>query len=133
MELKETKFYKFLERFMKENGRELKSSYDIRHGNDLPFDSVDRIYALYLIDIDSKLLKTDISDIEKLNGESLKKLLTKEEMEEYKAVTYYAYDNYEREGMSDYEAFYNLLFVAKQGKDKVLKDSYDNGGWFGAS
>ena len=42
-------------------------------------------------------------------------------------------ENYEREAMSPYVAFFNIIAAAKQGKEFVLKDSYYDGGWFGAS
>lgn len=110
-----------------------KSMWNISHHSDVPFDSFDRIYALYLIDKGSELINTDLSDIKKLTGDYLKELMAAEEYNEFISVSNYAYDNYEREGMAPYEAFFNIINVAKKGRDIVLKDSYYDGGWFGAS
>lgn len=44
-----------------------------------------------------------------------------------------AYNNYEREWLSDENAWTAMTHVAKQGREKVLVDSYEDGGWFGAS
>ena len=134
MEIKNTDFYKFAKKFCKENDHEFSGDrFAFFHNNEIPFDSVDRIYGLYLIDKNSKLLNVDISDVSKLTQEYMDKLMTKEEREEFDLVTYWAYENYEREGLSPYEAFFNIIAVAKNGYDYTLKDSYYDGGWFGAS
>ena len=138
MEIKDTKFYKFAEKFCKENNKEFDGTrFAFFHNNNIPFDSVDRIYALYLIDTKSHLLDIDIDEIiedkEKSSNEYMYSLMLEEEQEEFKLVTDWAYENYEREGISPYVAFFNLLDVAKKGKEIVLNDSYYDGGWFGAS
>jgi hypothetical protein len=138
MKIEETKFYKFAENFCKENDKEFDGTrFVFFHNNDVPFDSVDRIYALYLIDSNSHLLDIDIDEIvkdkNKQTNEYMYSLMTEEEKEEFKLVTNWAYDNYEREMMSPYVAFFNIVGVAKKGKEVTLKDSYYDGGWFGAS
>lgn len=138
MKIEDTKFYKFAERFCKENNKEWEGDrFAFFHNNDIPFDSVDRIYALYLIDENSHLLNINLEEIlkdkEKQNDDFMKSLMTEEEQEEFALVSNWAYENYEREGMSRYVAFFNIIDVAQKGKEVVLKDSYDDGGWFGAS
>ena len=138
MKIERTKFYKFAENFCKENDKEFDGTrFAFFHNNNVPFDSVDRIYALYLIDSDSHLLDIDIDEIvkdeNKKTNEYMYSLMTEEEKEEFKLVTNWAYENYEREGMSPYVAFFNIIAVAKKGKEVTLKDSYYDGGWFGAS
>lgn len=138
MKIEETKFYKFAEKFCKENNKEFDGTrFVFFHNNKIPFDSVDRIYALYLIDDKSHLLDIDLEEIikdkEKQTNEYMYSLMNKEEKEEFELVTDWAYDNYEREGISPYVAFFNIIDVAKKGKEVVLKDSYYDGSWFGAS
>lgn len=123
----------FIKKFFKEQNKEYENIHDIFHNYKIPFDSFDRVYALYLIDTNSKLLDIDLSDISKLTKEYFDNLLTDEEKEIFKVITKYAYDNYEREGLADYEAFFNIISVAKKGKEVTLKDSYYDGGWLGAS
>ena len=138
MKIEDTKFYKFAEKFCKENNKEWEGNrFAFFHNNDIPFDSVDRIYALYLIDENSPLLNINLEEIlkdkEKQNDDFMKSLMTEEEQEEFALVSNWAYENYEREGMSRYVAFFNIIDVAQKGKEIVLKDSYYDGGWFGAS
>lgn len=138
MKIEETKFYKFAENFCKENNREFKGDrFAFFHNNDIPFDSVDRIYALYLIDEKSHLLDIDLEEIlndkENHTDDYMYSLMSDYEKEEFDLVTDWAYENYEREGLAGYEAFFNIINTAKKGKDIVLKDSYYDGGWFGAS
>jgi hypothetical protein len=134
MEIEDTKFYDFAKRFCEENNKEFKGErFAFFHNNDIPFDSVDRIYGLYLIDTKSKLLDIDLSDVNRLNQEYMDNLMSKEEREEFDLVTNWAYENYEREAMPPYVAFFNIIAVAKKGKEIVLNDSYYDGGWFGAS
>lgn len=138
MKIEETNFYRFAEKFCKENNKEFDGTrFAFFHNNDVPFDSVDRIYALYLIESNSHLLEINLDEInkdkEKQTNEYMYSLMTQEEQDEFKLVTDWAYENYEREGMSPYVAFFNLIYVAKQGKEAVLTDSYYVGGWFGAS
>ena len=138
MKIEKTKFYKFAEKFCKENNKEWYGDrFAFFHNNNIPFDSVDRIYALYLIDKKSHLLDIDLEEIlnnkEKQTNDYMYSLMSDYEKEEFDLVTNWAYENYEREGMSPYVAFFNIIDVAKKGKEVVLKDSYYNGGWFGAS
>ena len=133
-DIKDTGFYKFAEKFCEENNRNFDGSrFVFFHNNDKPFDSVDRIYALYLIDINSHLLDADMSDLNKCDNAYMLELMTTEEQEEFELVTRWAYENYEREGMEKFVAFFNLLDIAQKGKEAVLSDSYEDGGWFGAS
>lgn len=138
MKIEDTKFYKFAEKFCKENNKEWEGNrFAFFHNKDIPFDSVDRVYALYLIDENSHLLNINLEEIlndkEKQNDNFMKSLMTEAEQEEFALVSNWAYENYEREGMSRYVAFFNIIYVAQKGKEVVLKDSYYNGGWFGAS
>lgn len=106
---------------------------EIDYYNSVPYDSFDRWFAVYLIENKSEILK--INAFEKLKeGESnFLQYLSDEELELFQEETNYAYHNYEREWLSKDEALYNLLKVANQGIDAVMTDSYENGGWFGAS
>ena len=138
MKIEETKFYKFAEKFCKENNQKWEGDrFAFFHNNNIPFDSVDRIYALYLIDEKSDLLNINLDEIlkdkEKQTNEYMYSLMNDYEKEEFSLVTNWAYENYEREAMSPYVAFFNIISVAQKGKDVVLKDSYYDGGWFGAS
>lgn len=138
MKIEDTKFYKFAEKFCKENNKKWEGDrFAFFHNNDIPFDSVDRIYALYLIDENSHLLNINLEEVlndkEKQNNDFMKSLMTEEEQEEFDLVSNWAYENYEREGIDRYVAFFNMISVAQKGKEKVLKDSYYDGGWFGAS
>lgn len=138
MKIEETKFYKFAEKFCKENNRKWEGDrFAFFHNNNIPFDSVDRIYALYLIDEKSNLLNINLDEIlkdkEKQTNEYMYSLMNDYEKEEFSLVSNWAYENYEREAMSPYVAFFNIISVAQKGKDAVLKDSYYDGGWFGAS
>lgn len=138
MKIEETEFYKFAEKFCKENNREFDGSrFAFFHNNEIPFDSVDRIYALYLIDTKSHLLDIDTEEIiknkDKQTNEYMYSLMTKEEKEEFDLISNWAYENYEREMMSPYVAFFNIIAVAQKGYEYTLKDSYYDGGWLGAS
>lgn len=121
------------------------SSY-ISHHYPVPNDSFDRLFALYLIDKYPEV-------VAKVNKEKLVAALDKAaassefKIEDYlesvvgadlwelagALPTELAYDNYEREGMALKTALINILHKASEGRDVVLKDSYANGGWFGAS
>lgn len=138
LKIEDTGFYKYAEKFCRENNKEFDGTrFAFFHNNNIPFDSVDRIYALYLIDSKSHLLDIDIDEIvndkNKQTNEYMYCLMTEDEIEEFKLVTYWAFENYEREGMSPYVAFFNIIDVAKKGYEYTLKDSYYDGGWFGAS
>ena len=138
MKIEETNFYKFAKKFCEEKNKDFDGTrFTFFHNNNVPLDSVDRIYALYLIDSNSHLLEINIDEIkkdkEKQTNEYMYSLMTEEEKSEFELVSEWAYENYERELMSPYVAFFNLIDVAKKGKEVVLNDSYYDGGWFGAS
>lgn len=120
-----------------ESGKDSFDNY-IFHQEDMPYDSYDRMYALYLLDVYPEL----VSDFKKLiandNADRVKDSDCYDLMNKYgikeeflNVLTPMSYDNYEREGISPVAAFYNMLFVAVDGKDAVLKDTYTDGGWFG--
>ena len=100
------------------------NSWWISYSHERPFDSWDRLFALYLIDIHPECIdKTwdevkDIEDIKDFSNDG------------YEGKK--AYDNYEREWLSDKSAWRMMVDVAKQGREKVLVDSYEDDGWFGA-
>lgn len=106
---------------------------NIDYGNEKPYDSYDRWFAVYLIEKNAEILK--INAFEKLKeGESnFLQYLSEDEFEMFNDETHYAYENYEREWLSKNEALYKLLKVANQGLEAVMTDSYGEGGWFGAS
>lgn len=107
----------------------------IYYGYDAPKDSVDRIFALYLIDCHSEALNVDMDKIKESEeyAKSLYRELPEDIKEDFEFIKFISYDNYEREGMSDFVAYFNIINVAKEGRDYTLRDSYANGGWFGAS
>lgn len=106
---------------------------NIDYGNEKPYDSYDRWFAVYLIEKNSNALKINAFEKLKEGEKDFLQYLSKEELDMFEDETNYAYDNYEREWLSKNEAFYNLLKVANQGLEAVMADSYDEGGWFGAS
>lgn len=107
----------------------------IHYGNSIPTDSVDRVFALYLVTCHQELLDSLNEDII-LNKDKLSEFYSNMDSQiklDFEGIKYIAYENYEREGISDLEAFGNLVYVAKKGESEVLKDSYRDGGWFGSS
>lgn len=101
------------------------NSWWINYSHERPFDSWDRLFALYLIDVHPECIdKTwdEVKDIEDIKD------FSNDGYEGRKA-----YDNYEREWLSDKDAWREMVDVAKQGREKVLVDSYEDDGWFGAS
>lgn len=97
----------------------------IDYSNEKPLDSWDRLFALYLIDVHPECLdKTwdEVKDLEDIKDFSI---------DSYEGSK--AYDNYEREWISNEDAWRKMIEVAKQGRDAVLIDSYEDGGWFGAA
>ena len=101
------------------------SSWWINYSHEKPLDSWDRLFALYLIDVHPDCVnKTweEVKDIEDIKDFSI---------DGYEGNR--AYDNYEREGLGDTDAWEAMTNVAKKGKDVVLVDSYEDDGWFGAS
>jgi hypothetical protein len=134
MELKETKFYQHVIDFCKERNYEVTNTYDIMYDQDVPFDSIDRFIALYMLEKYPNIVSIDISNMrdERVAKEILDS--TDDEFKEwYKLASDWAYDNYEREFISPSAALYHIIKEAKQGKAHVLADSYSDGGWFGAS
>ena len=104
---------------------------------DIPFDSFDRLYALYLLDFHDEIVKNlDVKkalENRKYAEDYYNKSLDKENIRnEFERELFgLAYENYEREDVSKLEAFINIIKVAKEGKEVVLKDSYKTGGYFG--
>lgn len=112
---------------------------EIHHHNKAPFDSFDRIFALWLIDQHFEIIANFDVEKAKFSEEYCEEYFTEcimdnqELFDEWNHNTDLAYDNYEREDINAICAFINMLNVAEKGPDAVLKDSYCNGGWFGAS
>lgn len=124
-------FLKYANEFLKDGDCE-RNDLNYLRKNEVPYDSVDRIYALYVIDTMPHLLDIDLSTQENIHKE-FDKGIPKEIEEEFQEVTYKSYNNYEREGMSQIEAYINIINIAKKGKEETLKDSYYTNGYFGAS
>lgn len=136
----EGKIYAFVEKYFKENHEDFIGRGSIYYRNDIPYDSVDRFVALYMIEHEPTIIKESVDIIRSIKNnaelnawyESLKEN-HKEFIKEFELVETWAYNNYEREGMSNAGALANIIDVAEKGKETVLQDSYYNGGWFGAS
>ena len=131
MKVEETKFYDYVKKELAKVDIKLESLNHLR-GNKVPYDSVDRFYALYVIDTMPKLLEIDLSNVEK-QKEAFELGVPESIEEEFDLASMSAYNNYEREAMSNVEGYINLIYIAKKGRDYTLKDAYCNGGWFGAS
>ena len=97
----------------------------IHNSHERPLDSWDRLFALYLIDVHPECVdKTwgevkDIEDVKDFGFEGFE--------------GYRAYSNYEREWLDDEDAWREMANVAKRGREAVLADSYETGGWFGVA
>ena len=102
-----------------------KNVWWINQTHEKPLDSWDRLFALYLIDIHPDCINKSWNEVKEL--EDIKDF----SIESYAGAR--AYDNYEREWLGDEDAWNSMVKVAKQGRDAVLVDSYEDGGWFGAS
>lgn len=101
------------------------NSWWINYSHERPLDSWDRLFALYLLDVyPDCVYKTwdEVKDLEDIKD------FSNNGFEGNKA-----YNNYEREWLSDKDAWDAMTNVAKQGRERVLVDSYDDDGWFGAS
>lgn len=101
------------------------NSWWINYSHEKPLDSWDRLFALYLLDVYPECInKTwdEVKDIEDIKDFSIDGYAGNK-----------AYDNYERECLGDRNAWEAMTYVAKQGRDAVLVDSYEDDGWFGAS
>ena len=101
------------------------NSWQINYSHEKPLDSWDRLFALYLIDVHPECIDKTWDEVKDI-----------EDIKAFSNVGYEgrkAYDNYERECLSDKDAWGAMVDVAKQGREKVLVDSYEDDGWFGAS
>lgn len=107
----------------------------IWHGYVPPLDSVDRVFALFILDCHPELLDVNIEEITKTMeiGNAWYDGLSKEVRELNEYIMYIAYDNYEREGITNTVAYGNIIAECQKGREWVLKSSYGSGGWFGAS
>lgn len=114
--LKEEKFYDEEGNF---------NSWLINYSHEMPCDSWDRLFALFILDCYPELIKKEFKD--------LPKEIQHEFSIESGTEGSYAYNNYEREWISNDHAWENLTIVAEKGREAVLKDSYEDGGWFGAA
>ena len=100
------------------------NSWWINYSHEKPLDSWDRLFALYLIDVHPECIGKTWNEVKDLED-------IKEFGDGYEGNR--AYDNYEREWLSAEHAWEEMINVAKQGRERVLVDSYEDGGWFGAS
>ena len=104
----------------------LEEQWKVHHSCEKPYDSWDRLFALYIIDSHPELL-----------GKEWEEVKDNEDMQDFCIHSGFegscAYDNYEREWLSDENAFRELMKVAVKGREAVLEDSYEDDGWFGAS
>lgn len=102
------------------------NSWWINCSREKPCDSYDRLFALYIIDVHPEIIGKSWNDVKDL-----------EWMKEFEIgggwEGTHAYDSYEREGLTSETAYENMMDVIKKGRDAVLIDSYEDGGWFGAS
>ena len=101
------------------------NSWWINYTHEKPLDSWDRLFALYLIDTHPECINKTWDEVKDI-----------EDIKDFSNSGYAgnnAYNNYEREWLSDKDAWAAMTNVAKQGRDAVLVDSYEDGGWFGAS
>ena len=105
------------------------NSWWINYSHEKPLDSWDRLFALYLIDVHPECIDKawdEVKDIEDVKD------FGNCDCRGYEGSK--AYDNYEREWLSDEDAWKAMVAVAKKGREAVLVDSYaEDGGWFGAS
>ena len=100
------------------------NSWWINYSHEKPLDSWDRLFALYLLDVHPEVINKTWDEVKDLED-------IKEVGDGYEGNR--AYDNYEREWLSASDAWNEMTNVAKQGRDVVLVDSYEDNGWFGAS
>ena len=101
------------------------NSWWINYSHEKPLDSWDRLFALYLLDVHPECVDKSWDEVKDL-----------EDIKEFGNGGYEgnkAYNNYEREWLCDKDAWLAMVLVAKKGRDVVLTDSYEDGGWFGAS
>lgn len=100
------------------------NSWWINYSHEKPLDSWDRLFALYLIDIHPECIDKTWDEVKDL-----------EDIKEFNCgfEGNNAYNNYEREWLSAEDAWRTMVTVTKKGREAVLIDSYDDGGWFGAS
>lgn len=115
-----TPFMQYVYTLLKENNLE-QEVWSVRYSHERPFDSFDRLYALYVLEKRPDLLTTAFDNLNEADAA------------EFNDQSNHAYNNYEREMISQEEAYNILMAIAKGGIEVVRKDSYDDGGWFGAS
>lgn len=100
------------------------NSWWINYSHEKPLDSWDRLFALYLIDVHPECLDKAWDEVKDLED-------VKEFDSGYEGNR--AFDNYEREWLGVQDAWREMANVARQGRERVLADSCEDGGWFGAS
>ena len=135
------RFNEWLVEFVRtESGKDIKSFEEanqvINYGRSKPFDSYDRLFALYILDNFSEWIGgLDVQKLSKSRAycEEFYASMSSDMLEDYESLSILAYDNYEREGISKLEAFANIVYIASKGREEVLSNSYAEGGWFGAS
>ena len=109
----------------------------IDYKNEQPFDSFDRLYALYLLEEHKDIIKKiDINkayfDKNYANSKCYELLEKEDILDEFNHQLFrLAYDNLERKNDSLVTPFINMITVAQAGKEAILEDSYQNGGYFG--
>ena len=126
-------FSSYVKNFFEKNNMEYEDLKSVAHQNHSPFDSFDRLYALYLIDKKPQIIQKAYKFPSEEDCKTFLDNLDEDAKKEMKALFRYSYDNYEREGMPDTVAYGNLLYEATKGKESVLKSTYGEGGWFGSS
>lgn len=113
------------------------ATFFINYKNSRPFDSFDRLYALYLLEEHKEIInKIDIErayfDRQYANDKCYEILEKEDILDEFNHQLFrLAYDNLERQNDSLVTPFINMITVAQAGKDSILEDSYQNGGYFG--
>ena len=127
------RFSSYVKSYFEDNNMEYEDLNSVAHQNHPPFDSFDRLYALYLIDKKPQIIQKAYKFSSEEECKTFLDNLDEDTKKEMKALFRYSYDNYEREGMRDTVAYGNLLYEATKGKESVLKSTYGEGGWFGSS
>lgn len=97
----------------------------VGYSHEIPLDSWDRLFALFIIDKHPEAIGKPYGEADKY--------LQEEFGIGYGSEGTLAYDNYERDWLTCEAAWDEMMNVAKKGKEAVMEDSYDDGGWFGAS
>lgn len=100
----------------------------VDYSHEMPCDSWDRLFALYIIDEHSEIIGKPWKEVESLDFMQS----FKNEKSDFSEGAM-AYNNYEREWISNEEAYNEMMAVIKKGRERVLEDSADDYGWFGAA